>query len=190
MNGKNYYTLLLVILFFGVSANSIAQQILNDKNTQIEKTEHNKRTDIISFLSASKEHATLLNYLKSTGLDELFSTEISFTLFAPTNAAFEKLPKSVLEAWNLPENSELLKSVLNNHIITTNVNIASISESITEHNGKIELTTKNGAKLTVFAKQGILTVKNGKHKNALIETSEKLQTNGSVHIVDTVILPQ
>lgn len=148
------------------------------------------QTDIISFLSTSNEHSTLLELLKVSEIDELFSVETSYTLFAPTNAAFEKLPKATIEKLMLPKNNEKLKNILNYHILFGSINSTLISEKITQKRGKAGFKTENESSFMVFYKNGILTIQDGKGKKTLVEIPDKKQSNGIVHVIDSVLLPQ
>lgn len=186
--GKLKYRILLLLFGFSIIVN--AQNIDKDEN-KIEVILDSlmpQQTDIISFLSNSKEHSTFLKLLKATGVDEEFSTETRFTLFAPTNAAFEKLPKGTLENLMLPESKYKLTNILNYHVILGSVSSTKMSENITKNRGKAKFQAKSGGVITVFIKQGIFAIEG--EKAILIESPDKQQSNGFVHIIDSVLIPQ
>ena len=182
------YLVLCSVFYYSVNINA-QKNIVNQVETLLNNTSISK-TDIISFLSTSKEHSKLLELLKISGIDELFSTETTFTILAPTNAAFEKLPKTTLEKLMLPENNNKLKNILNYHILSGSINSTLISKTISQKRGKAVFKTNNGANIIIFNKNGIFTIQDGKGGKAFIETLDKHQINGIVHIIDSVLLPE
>jgi len=148
-----------------------------------------KRATVISFLKSTGEHNTLLKTLEIADLTQKLSGEGSFTIIAPTDAAFEKLSNSMMNSLLLPENIEQLKAILTYHVIPGNVNTSSMSKTISDNNDEANFTTLNGEIIVAFIKEGIITIEDVKGNEALIEISDKRQSNGYVHIVDTVILP-
>lgn len=146
------------------------------------------KSNIISFLSTSKEHSVLLNLLKTSKLDSLFLTKQNYTFFAPTNAAFEKLPKTVMKEIVLPEQIDKLKSILNYHVLANSVNSDLIKGTI-KTKGKAIFKTLNGKNMTVYFKDGVYIIKDVKGNKALVETLDKQEDNSVIHILDTVLLP-
>ncbi|RLJ69148.1 putative surface protein with fasciclin (FAS1) repeats [Lacinutrix venerupis] len=146
------------------------------------------QSNIISFLSTSKEHSVLLNLLKTSKLDSLFVTKQNYTFFAPTNAAFEKLPKTVMKELVLPEHIDKLKSILNYHVLANSVNSDLIKGTI-KTKGKAIFKTLNGKNMTVYFKDGVYIIKDVKGNKALVETLDKQEGNSVIHILDTVLLP-
>ena len=186
--GKLKYIVWLLLLGFSIGVN--AQEADENRVEVLQDTVVHSKTDIISFLAASKEHSIFLNLLKVSGVDEDFSLETSLTLFAPTNAGFEKLPKGTLENLTLPENKYKLINILNYHILVGSESSTAMSKIITKNRGKAKFQAKSGGAITVFMKQGIFAIEGNSGKGILIENPDKLQSNGIVHVIDSVLIPQ
>jgi uncharacterized surface protein with fasciclin (FAS1) repeats len=189
MNTSERLKYRILLFLFGFSVIIYAQDTNEIEKVTIQDVSTHSHVDIVSFLSTSKEHSTFLKLLKATGVDEMFSSGTSFTLFAPTNAGFEKLPKGTVENLLLPENKYKLINILQYHIIAGNINTTVMSNRIKSSLGKAKFKTKSGGVITIFNKHGIFTIEGEKGKGILIENPDKLHGNGFVHIVDTVLIP-
>ncbi|WP_299886381.1 fasciclin domain-containing protein [uncultured Lacinutrix sp.] len=172
---------LAIFLSFMVcsTCNIWAQSTVIDKNNNT----------VLSFLENTNTHHTFLKIVNATGLYDMLSKNGPFTILAPTDAAFKKINAGTLETLFLRENQDKLKSVITYHIIPGNVNTASISKAIFNNNGEANFKTLNGATITVFIREGILVFEGPKGGESLIESPDKQQSNGYVHSVDTLILP-
>ena len=161
-----------------------------EKQTVIEAEESSMQSNsIVAFLNNTEEHTVLLKIIEVSGLKEALSSNGSYTIIAPTDAAFEKLPKGTIEKLLLPESRALLKAIINYHIIPGNINTSSMSRAISDNNGEANFKTLNGETINAFIKEGIIVIEDVKGNESLIEIPDKQQSNGYVHIVDTVILP-
>lgn len=190
MNTSERLKYRILLFLFGFSVIINAQETFEIETATTQDLLTHSQVDIVSFLSTSKEHSTFLKLLKATGVDEMFSSGTSFTLFAPTNAGFEKLPKATVENLLLPENKYKLINILQYHIIAGNINTTVMSKKIKRSRGKAQFKTESGGVITIFNKHGIFTIEGEKGKGILIENPDKLQSNGFVHIVDTVLIPR
>lgn len=148
-----------------------------------------KDNTVLNFLENTNEHKTFLKIINETGLYGMLSENGPFTILAPTDAAFKKINAGRLETLLLQENQDKLKSVITYHIIPGNVNTASISKAIYNNNGEANFKTLNGTTITVFIREGLLVFEGPKGDEFFIEEPDKQQSNGYVHSVDTVILP-
>ena len=130
----------------------------------------------------SKDHTTLVAAVKAAGLVETLSSPGPFTVFAPTNAAFDKLPKAALAALTDEASKAKLKGVLTYHVIPGRILAVDIKDGQ-------ELTTVNGEKLHFTVKDGKVMVSNGKDAPATVQIADVISKNGVTHVIDGVILP-
>lgn len=133
-------------------------------------------TNIVSIAVGSKDHTTLVAALKAADYVDSISNPGPFTVFAPNNAAFDKLPKGTLESLTKPEKKEDLRAILKYHVSVSTYAIKDL------HDGQV-LSMANGAKATIHVQDGKVTI-NGAQILASIPAS-----NGIVHVIDTVLLP-
>jgi uncharacterized surface protein with fasciclin (FAS1) repeats len=137
----------------------------------------------------SKDHTTLVAAVKAAGLVETLSGPGPFTVFAPTNAAFEKLPAGTVDTLVKPENKATLTKILTYHVVAGRLTAADIAANAKAHGGKATLTTVQGETLTV-SKAGMgWAITDAKGGKSMITTADVLQSNGVIHVVDTVLMP-
>ena len=137
----------------------------------------------------SKDHTTLVAAVKAAGLVDVLQTAGPFTVFAPTNAAFDKLPAGTVEYLLKPENLEKLQTVLKYHVVAGKFSAQDLMDMVKKGKGKAELKTVAGGALTVTQKGDKLMVSDSKGNVATITISNVFQSNGVIHVVDTVVLP-
>ena len=137
----------------------------------------------------SKDHTTLVAAVQAAGLVDTLSSPGPFTVFAPTNAAFAKLPAGTVETLLKPENKGTLTAVLTYHVIAGKVSATQLAAKVKMGGGKAMLPTVQGGMLT-FAKAGKgYTVTDAKGHAANITIADVNQSNGVIHVIDTVLLP-
>jgi len=147
-----------------------------------------KTKDIIDNAMNSKDHTTLVAAVKAAGLVETLKGAGPFTVFAPTNAAFEKLPKGAVDNLLKPENKATLAKVLTYHVVAGKQDAAAIAKAIEEGKGKATFKTVAGGTLTASmeGKDVVLTdEKGGKSK---VTIADVMQSNGVIHVIDTVVM--
>ena len=137
----------------------------------------------------SKEHTTLVAAVKAAGLVETLQGAGPFTVFAPTNAAFDMLPQGTVENLVMPENKEKLKGILTYHVVAGKLDSKELEKWIKKGNGAAELTTVAGGKLWVMKKDGKWWVKDEKGGMATITIPNVYQSNGVIHVIDHVLMP-
>ncbi|MFC3783768.1 putative surface protein with fasciclin (FAS1) repeats [Sphingopyxis italica] len=137
----------------------------------------------------SKDHTTLVAAVKAAGLVDTLSSAGPFTVFAPTNAAFDKLPAGTVDTLLMPENKAMLTAVLTYHVVPGTLTAADLAAKAQANGGKAVLTTVQGAKLTVWGKDGKWYVTDAKDGMAQITIADVKQSNGVIHVVDSVLLP-
>ena len=145
--------------------------------------------NIIQNAVNSKDHTTLVAAVKAAGLVETLSGPGPFTVFAPTNAAFAKLPAGTVETLVKPENKDTLTSILTYHVVAGRMTGADIARAIKAGGGKAMLTTVNGGTLTASMMGGKLMLTDAKGGKSMVTIANVMQSNGVIHVVDTVVLP-
>lgn len=145
--------------------------------------------DIVTNASASADHTTLVAAVKAAGLVETLQGPGPFTVFAPTNAAFEKLPAGTVDGLLKPEMKADLTKVLTYHVVPGNVDSAALASQIEAGRGKATLTTVQGGTLTASMEGGSVVLTDAKGGKSTVTTADVRQSNGVVHVVDTVVMP-
>ena len=137
----------------------------------------------------SKDHTTLVAAVKAAGLVDTLNSKGPFTVFAPTNAAFAKLPAGTVETLVKPENKDTLTKILTYHVVSGRITAGQIASMAARHHGTATLTTVEGGKL-MFKKHGkgwqVIDAKGGK---ARITIANVMQSNGVIHVIDSVLMP-
>jgi len=145
------------------------------------------RTNLLQALGGSADHKTLANAVKAAGLTETLSGAQPYTLFAPTEAAFQKLPAGAADGLLAPEAKGRLVALLTGHIVPGVVTAADLGKAIERGKGKAQLATVGGSTLT-FGKDGdALVVTDAAGGQARVTGAERLASNGVVHDVDGVL---
>lgn len=147
--------------------------------------------DIIDNAVNSADHTTLVAAVKAAGLVDTLKGKGPFTVFAPTNAAFGKLPAGTVDTLVKPENKATLTNILTYHVVAGKYDFKALSDAIKKQNGKAELATVNGGKLK-FMMNGMhnIAVMDEKGQTANISTYDVYQSNGVINVVDSVLMPK
>lgn len=145
--------------------------------------------DIIDNAVSSKDHTTLVAAVKAAGLVETLKGAGPFTVFAPTNEAFAKLPSGTVETLLKPENKATLTKVLTYHVVPGRMTAMDIAAKAKANGGKAMLTTVEGETLTAWEKDGAWYLTDAKGGTSKITIANVMQSNGAIHVVDTVLMP-
>jgi len=139
----------------------------------------------------SKDHTTLIAAVKAAGLVDTLQTAGPFTVFAPTNAAFSKLPAGTVETLVRPESKATLTKVLTYHVVPGRYTAKDLMAAVKQGGGQAELKTVQGESLMVVPSQSgkALYVADAKGNNARVTVADVLQSNGVIHVIDTVLMP-
>lgn len=137
----------------------------------------------------SKDHTTLVAAVTAAGLVDTLASPGPFTVFAPTNAAFGKLPAGTVETLVKPENKATLTSILTYHVVSGRLTAADIGKAIKAGRGKAMLTTVAGGPLTATMVGKKLVLTDAKGGKSTVTIGNVMQSNGVIHVVDTVLLP-
>lgn len=137
----------------------------------------------------SKDHTTLVAAVKAAGLVETLQSAEPFTVFAPTNEAFAKLPKGTVETLLMPENKETLTKILTYHVVPGKISSKDLVEMIAKNNGKYMAKTVEGQDLTFMLKGKDVYIQDAKGGSAKVTIADVNQSNGMIHVIDTVLMP-
>ena len=137
----------------------------------------------------SKDHTTLVAAVKAAGLVETLESAGPFTVFAPTNEAFDKLPAGTVDNLVKPENKATLTKILTYHVVAGRLSSEDLMAKVKEGNGKAELTTVEGGKLWVMQKGKKLYLVDEKGGKSWITIADVNQSNGVIHVVNAVLMP-
>ncbi|AJA08431.1 beta-Ig-H3/fasciclin [Sphingopyxis fribergensis] len=145
---------------------------------------------IAANLSAAPDHKSLAAAVTQAGLSETLSGVGPFTVFAPTDAAFAQVPPVTRDGWMRPAQKEVLASVLKYHVVPGKLTAADLAAKITEGGGTALLKTVDGRELTATKNGDTILLTSGSGNKAAVTAADLGQSNGVVHVVDAVLLPQ
>jgi uncharacterized surface protein with fasciclin (FAS1) repeats len=137
----------------------------------------------------SKDHTTLVAAVKAAGLVDTLNSAGPFTVFAPTNEAFAKLPAGTVDTLVMPENKATLTKILTYHVVAGTITAADIKAKAAANMGKAEYTTVEGGKIWISKKGSGWIITDEKGGMAKITIADVMQSNGVIHVVDTVLMP-
>lgn len=170
---KKLFTTIAVLFTIFFAQQSLAQQ-----------------KDIVDIAMGSSAHTTLVAAVKAAGLVETLKGKGPFTVFAPVNDAFAKLPAGTVESLLKPENKSTLAGILTYHVVPGNLDSKAVAAAIRAGNGKAEVTTVSGGKLVASLDNGKVKLTDAKGNSALVTTVDLGGSNGVIHVIDQVLLPQ
>ena len=145
--------------------------------------------DIIDNAVNSKDHTTLVAAVKAAGLVDTLKSPGPFTVFAPTNAAFDALPAGTVATLLKPENKATLTKILTAHVVPGRLDAAALSQRVMAGNGRATLTTASGDTLVVTTNGSNVMVTDEKGGTAMVTIANVYQSNGVIHVVNKVLLP-
>ena len=137
----------------------------------------------------SKDHTTLVAAVKAAGLVDTLEGPGPFTVFAPTNEAFDKLPAGTVDTLLKPENLPQLKKILTYHVVAGKLTAKDIAKQIKAGGGKATLTTVEGGTLTAMMQGGKIVLTDEKGGTATVTIANVNQSNGEIQVIDTVLMP-
>ena len=180
--------LLATIVAFG--AGSFAAPVLAEMTVMVGGAPMYPSKTIVENAVNSKDHTTLVAAVKAAGLVDTLAGAGPFTVFAPTNEAFAKLPKGTVDTLLKPENHDKLVAVLTYHVVPGRMTAQDLAEKVDQGGGQAMLKTVQGEDL-IFKRQGRshLTVTDAKGDTAVITIPNVMQSNGVIHVINTVLIP-
>jgi len=153
-----------------------------------EMGEKDKMT-IVESASKADNLSTLVAAIKAAGLVETLSGPGPFTVFAPTNAAFEKLPAGTVETLLKPENKEQLQSILTYHVVSAKATSSAAIQMVQDDGGAHSVKTVQGGEITLSLQGDSLMIEEANGNMATVVAADMMQSNGVVHLIDTVLMP-
>lgn len=175
-------TIAAVVVVVGLVAGSASAQM--EKTVMVGGAAMYPSKDIVDNAMNSKDHTTLVAAVKAAGLVETLQGKGPFTVFAPTNAAFAKLPAGTVDTLLMPANKAMLAKVLTYHVVAGDMATKALKAKAKD--GKVELTTVAGGKLWIMVADW--TIQDEKGMTAKITIPDVHQSNGVIHVIDTVVM--
>lgn len=194
---KNLHKIALAgaALAFALGANiaaqspSFAQEMNKEQTKMVGGAAMYPSKNIIQNAINSKDHTTLVAAVKAAGLVDTLSGKGPFTVFAPTNDAFAKLPAGTVETLVKPENKDKLTKILTCHVVAANAMASAIGKMIKDDGGAHKVKTVGGCTLTVKMMGDKIQIVDEKGQTATVTIADVKQSNGVIHVIDTVLLP-
>lgn len=172
-------------------ATAIAPQAQMSGNPMVGGMEMSPQKNIVQNAMNSKDHTTLVAAVKAAGLVDALQAKGPFTVFAPTNSAFNMLPKGTVENHLMPEHKDILTKVLTYHVVAGKYDYKAISAAIKKGNGTASFTTLSGGKLMAMMNGPInIVLKDETGGIATISTYDVMQSNGVIHVINNVLMPK
>ncbi len=176
-------------LGISVATLALAAFSLSAKEPMVGGHKMDPKKDIIDNAVNSADHTTLVAAVKAAGLVDTLKGTGPFTLFAPTNEAFAKLPAGTVDTLLKPENKDTLVKILTYHVVPGRFTSQDIKAMIKKGHGKAELKTVQGETLTAMMDGATLVLKDQKGSTSRVTIANVMQSNGVIHVVDTVVQP-
>jgi uncharacterized surface protein with fasciclin (FAS1) repeats len=149
-----------------------------------------QKKDIVDIAIGSEAHTTLVAAVKAADLVTVLKGDGPFTVFAPVNDAFGKLPAGTVDNLLKPENKATLAKILTYHVVAGNLDATAVLAAIKKGNGSVTLTTVSGGQLTASLDNGKVKLTDEKGGSAYVTTTDLKGSNGVIHVIDAVVLPK
>lgn len=149
-----------------------------------------KSNDIVDVAMSSDDHTTLVAAVVAADLVSTLKSEGPFTVFAPTNDAFAKLPAGTVDFLLKPENKSILAGILTYHVVSGSLDAKAVLAAIKSGGGKVVLTTVAGGKLTASVMDGKVVLTDEKGGQSIVTATDLKGSNGVIHVIDTVLMPK
>ncbi len=180
----------LVVAFAAASVDVSAQdKMMKSDNPMVGGAPMYKTKNIVENAVNSADHTTLVAAVKAAGLVETLSSKGPFTVFAPVNDAFAKLPAGTVDTLLKPENKATLTKILTYHVVAGNFSAKDVIKAIKKGNGTAEFTTVSGGKLKAMLEGSRVVLMDEKGGKSTVTIADVKQSNGVIHVIDSVVLP-
>lgn len=181
---RKYYAWMLAVVLGVAGAAAHAQ-----KDPMVGGAQMYPTKNIVENAMNSKDHTTLVAAVKAAGLVDTLEGSGPFTVFAPTNEAFDKLPAGTVDTLLKPENKSMLTKVLTYHVVAGKVTSKDLKKMIKDGGGKAEIKTVEGGTITAMLQGGKIVLTDEKGGTSTVTIADVYQSNGVIHVVDTVLMP-
>lgn len=182
---KKIFILAIALAASAIVSKSMAQEVKMVGGAAMYPTR-----DIVDNAVNSKDHTTLVAAVKAAGLVETLKSDGPFTVFAPTNDAFNKLPEGTISNLVKPENKVMLTRILTYHVLSGKYSSAEIVKAIKAGKGNAEFSTLSGGKLWAMLKGKNVILKDENGGTSMVSIADVNQKNGIIHVIDSVVLPK
>ena len=188
---KTLFSLALVAMFSAATATSVSAQATKAKTVMVGGAAMYPTKNIVENAANSKDHTTLVAAVKAAGLVETLQSAGPFTVFAPTNEAFNKLPAGTVDTLVKPANKATLTKILTYHVVAGRMTSKDLMKAIKAGKGTATLKTVSGGTLTAMMKgPKTIELKDEKGGVSTVTIADVMQSNGVIHVVNTVLMPQ
>lgn len=177
-------------LFAGAAALSMLAGLAHAENPKVGGAAMFADRNIVENAVNSQDHTTLVAAVKAAGLVETLQGEGPFTVFAPTNAAFEKLPEGTVETLLKPENKDQLAKILTCHVVAADAMSDAIRKMVDDDGGAHPVPTVGGCTLSATYDGDAIMLEDENGNVANVTIADVDQSNGVIHVIDTVLLPK
>ena len=186
---RKLYPFLLVIATIFVANSSASAQMMKE-NPMVGGAAMYPTKTIVANAMNSADHTTLVAAVKAAGLVDTLNGKGPFTVFAPTNAAFEQLPAGTVETLLKPENKGTLTKVLTYHVVAGKYDAQALAKLISKGKGKAWLKTVSGGNLTAWMEGDKIVLQDEKGGKSWVTTADVYQSNGVIHVINAVLMPK
>jgi len=194
---KTFKTLsmaVLAVLFVtacGEKKKQQAEETMEETAEEVEAVMEEETTpNIVEVASGNEAFSTLVTAVSTAGLVETLSGEGPFTVFAPTNDAFGKLPEGTVESLLKPESKDALTGILTYHVVSGKFEAAAVIDAINSNNGTYTVTTVQGGSIDLSLNDGNVILTDAKGGTATVVIPDVAASNGVIHAIDTVVMPE
>ncbi len=187
---KNVFFFSLVLSALFLSPNPINAQCSSSAKAVKVSNHHDTQKDVVDIALGSKDHTTLVAAIKAADLVSTLKSDGPFTVFAPTNSAFDALPEGTVANLLKPENKKTLATILTYHVVAGNIDSKAVVQAIQDGKGKASLTTVSGGKLQAMIVNDQVMLKDENGNLAGVTAVDLKGNNGVVHVIDKVVLPK
>jgi uncharacterized surface protein with fasciclin (FAS1) repeats len=185
---KRLYAILFLVAGIMVASSTTFAQMMRE-NPMVGGAAMYPSKTIVANAMNSADHTTLVAAVKAAGLVDTLNGPGPFTVFAPTNAAFAQLPAGTVDTLLMAENKSMLTKVLTYHVVSGKYDSKALTRLIKKGHGKARLKTVAGSTLTVMMDGGNIVLRDGKGGTSIVTTADVYQSNGVIHVVNAVLLP-
>lgn len=179
----------LLLISCGEKKKEVKEDVMEEAAAVEETVMEEVTPNIVGVAAGNDNFSTLVAAVKAAGLVETLSSEEPFTVFAPTNDAFAKLPAGTVENLLLPESIDALTGILTYHVVAGKFEAAAVIEAINANNGTFTVTTVQGGSIDLSLKDGNVILTDAKGGQSTVVIADVSASNGVIHALDTVVMP-
>ena len=197
MKTRNLFTVVFLFTFLIASACADKPKNSNENETEKVTTETTDKTvvkeqtpTIVGVAAANENFTTLVAAVKAAGLVETLNSNGPFTVFAPLNSAFDKLPEGTVEGLLKPESKDALTALLTYHVVAGEFKAADVLKAIEDNKGSFAITTVQGGTLTASLVDGGVVLTDEKGNTSKVVLTDVAASNGVIHAIDSVVMPK